>query len=162
METNIRVAKITDTDSLVELFINNLEKHSEYFSHGEMQMGLKLVAGKVSKRGINLWKKYAQNKIRNKDSKIFVYEDNNKITGFIIVEISEDGADPFGVICDLYVLPNNRTKGIGSSLFDIGIGWLRARGMKDFYLESGKDNHAAHAFFEKRGFGMVSHVYHKS
>ena len=41
----------------------------------------------------------------------------------------------------------------------VSIDWLRSCGVKDIYLESGKDNHAAHRFFEKRGFAHVSEIY---
>ena len=162
MEKNIRMANISDVNALTELFINNLKTHPEYISHGEMQMGVGLANGEVAPQGTEMWKKYIIEKIESDDSAVFVYEEMNTITGFTVVEIDDDGGDPFGVICDLYVLPDNRTKGLGTLLFDKGISWLKDKGMKELYLESGKDNHSAHAFFEKRGFAMVSHIYYCS
>ncbi|MDL2228081.1 GNAT family N-acetyltransferase [Bacteroidales bacterium OttesenSCG-928-K03] len=162
MEKNIRKANLNDIEVLTTLFINNLEKHPEYISHGEMQMGVALANGTVAPQGSAQWKKYIIQKIESKDSAVFVYEDNNQIIGFTVVEIDNDDGDPFGVICDLYVLPDSRTKGLGSLLFNTGMNWLSDKGMKEFYLESGKDNHSAHEFFERRGFKMISHIYYKS
>lgn len=39
------------------------------------------------------------------------------------------------------------------------IDWLHSKGIRDIFLESGKDNHAAHCYFEKRGFVHVSEIY---
>ncbi|MDR2085361.1 MAG: GNAT family N-acetyltransferase [Bacteroidales bacterium] len=161
MEKEIRKAKNEDVDFLTKLFINNLEKHPEYISHGEMQMGVGLANGKVASGGENQWKKYIIRKINSNDSEVFVSENNKEIIGFTVVEIDDDGGEPFGVICDLYVSPNHRTGGLGSLLFDSGMEWLKSRGITEFYLESGKDNHSAHAFFEKRGFNMVSQIFYK-
>ena len=47
----------------------------------------------------------------------------------------------------------------GDALLQTAIGWLRERGVSGIYLESGKDNHAAHRFFEKRGFTHISEIY---
>ena len=48
---------------------------------------------------------------------------------------------------------------LNKDAYSAAIDWLRSRGVKDIYLESGKDNHAAHRFFEKRGFAHVSEIY---
>ena len=162
MENNIRTATVEDADVLVDLFIGNLKKHSEYISHGEMQMGVGLANGDVAIHGAETWKKYIVQKIENSQSEVYVCETADAIEGFAVVEIDDDGGDPFGVLCDLYVLPDCRTKGLGSLLFDVGLSWLKGNGITEFYLESGKDNHSAHTFFEKRGFKMVSHIYYRS
>ncbi len=47
-------------------------------------------------------------------------------------------------------------------LLNAAIKWFKDRGIVSLYLESGKDNHSAHAFFEKRGFGMVSNIYSRN
>lgn len=162
MTQNIRIASYSDIHNLTELFWNNLSVNPEYISHGEIQMGVGDNEGKPALNGKEMWKKYISGKISDENSEVLIYSGNNNIDGFTVVAIEEDGAEPFGVVCDLYVKPGIRRKGIGNVLFESGLNWLRNKGMKDFYLESGKDNHSAHIFFEKRGFKMLSHIYHKS
>ena len=76
-----------------------------------------------------------------------------------MADIEEDGDAPFGMVCDVLVKEGCRSQGTGAALLQTAIDWLRSRGVKDIYLESGKDNHAAHRFFEKRGFAHVSEIY---
>ena len=84
---------------------------------------------------------------------------DGSIAGFCVLEDSEDGGDHFGVLCDILVNPDIRGRGIGSALLDAALGWFASRGLKDVYLESGKDNHPAHEFFMSKGFFKVSEVY---
>ena len=81
------------------------------------------------------------------------------IIGFTVAEIQEDGAEPFGMVCDVLVKEEYRGAGVGGTLLQTAIDWLRSKGVKDIYLESGKNNHAAHRFFENRGFCHVSEIY---
>ena len=85
--------------------------------------------------------------------------DEGEIVGFTVADIEEDGDAPFGMVCDVLVKEGCRSQGTGAALLQTAIDWLRSRGVKDIYLESGKDNHAAHRFFEKRGFAHVSEIY---
>ena len=158
---NLRKAVVYDVDVLAKLFIKNLKKHPEYISHGEIQMGVGTADGKVAPNASEMWKKYIVEKIERTEAEVFICEEGGGIIGFTVVEIDNDGGEPFGVICDLYVLPENRIKGLGSLLLNEGLSWLRSNGIKDFYLESGNSNVDAHIFFEKRGFSVVSHVYYK-
>jgi GNAT superfamily N-acetyltransferase len=48
---------------------------------------------------------------------------------------------------------------LGDTLLQTAISWLRSKGIREIYLESGKDNRNAHRFFEKRGFIHVSEMY---
>ena len=63
------------------------------------------------------------------------------------------------MVCDVLVKEDYRGHGTGDALLQTAIGWLRERGVSGIYLESGKDNHAAHRFFEKRGFTHISEIY---
>lgn len=76
-----------------------------------------------------------------------------------MTEITEDGAKPFGVICDVLVDESSRGAGTGSRLLETALEWLRGRGIGDVYLESGKNNTAAHEFFMHRGFVHVSDIF---
>jgi ribosomal protein S18 acetylase RimI-like enzyme len=52
-----------------------------------------------------------------------------------------------------------RRGGVGTALLQAALGWFKERGIKDVYLESGLNNHAAHEYFMRRGFVKVSEIY---
>lgn len=168
MSYNIRTSNYADIELLTTTFINNLKKHPEYISHGEIQMGVGLASHNAdnlfvavpSPSAEKMWRKYITNKIESDTAEVFIVEDKNgAILGFSVVDIEEDGADPFGMICDVLVLPEYRRTGIGSLLLKKDFEWLHSHHIKDVYLESGKDNHAAHAYFEHHKFEHVSNIY---
>lgn len=160
VDFKIKDAISADIDVLTEIFWDNLLLHPQYISHGEVQMGVATGLNTPACNGKEMWRKYISGKINSEDSHVFICRNyDSSILGFTVLSIEEDGADPFGVICDLLTLPQSRGKGIGGALLDAGREWFRGKGIKSLYLESGKDNHSAHAFFEKRGFRMLSHIY---
>ena len=81
------------------------------------------------------------------------------LLGFCVTEIMEDGADPFGMICDLLVKEDCRCGGVGTALMENALAWLRSKGVTEVYLESGMHNHSAHEYFIRRGFRKVSEIY---
>lgn len=68
---------------------------------------------------------------------------------------------PFATLQDMAVEPALRSSGVGATLLAFVEAEARRRGAKWVFLESGKHNHRAHAFFERHGFGEVSHVFMK-
>lgn len=162
----IRTASADDLMTLKDMFWSHISAHREYISHGELQMGvadMKVAGGKTeagpSPDGERYWMKYISGKFSSPDAEIFVAEEDGKITGFCVTEITEDGAKPFGVICDVLVDESSRGAGTGSRLLETALEWLRGRGIGDVYLESGKNNTAAHEFFMHRGFVHVSDIF---
>ena len=166
-DINIVPAMPDDAGALADMFYANLSSHSGYISHGEVQMGV----GKLSFDGEKyvpsvvpesrpLWHTYIMEHINADDMAVFkALLPDGSIAGFCVLEDSEDGGDHFGVLCDILVNPDIRGRGIGSALLDAALGWFASRGLKDVYLESGKDNHPAHEFFMSKGFFKVSEVY---
>jgi N-acetylglutamate synthase-like GNAT family acetyltransferase len=65
--------------------------------------------------------------------------------GFCVAEIEGNEDCRFGMVGDV--------------LLQTAVSWLRSKGIREIYLESGKDNRNAHRFFEKRGFIHVSEMY---
>ena len=63
------------------------------------------------------------------------------------------------MVGDVLVNRQCRGQGLGDTLLQTAVSWLRSKGIREIYLESGKDNHNAHRFFEKRGFIHVSEMY---
>jgi N-acetylglutamate synthase-like GNAT family acetyltransferase len=79
--------------------------------------------------------------------------------GFCAAYIEGDADARFGMVGDILVNPQCRGGGVGNTLLQTAIDWLHSKGIRDIFLESGKDNHNAHRYFEKRGFVHVSEIY---
>ena len=165
---HIREALPTDAALLQQTFIDHINAHPEYISHGEIQMGVGVAshtadgkfAGRPAPDAAVQWHAYISEKLRSDEAAVFVAEDESgQLLGFSVIDIEEDGAEPFGMLCDLLVLPESRSHGIGAALMQRDFEWFRQKGINDIYLESGRDNHHAHAFFERRGFEHVSNIY---
>lgn len=156
----ILIAQASDAPALADIFMGHLAAHPEYISHGEMQMGV-AVGEAIAPDGREKWMKYIHEHIEDSSfAEVWkAVSDEGEIIGFTVADIEEDGDAPFGMVCDVLVKEGCRSQGTGAALLQTAIDWLRSRGVKDIYLESGKDNHAAHRFFEKRGFAHVSEIY---
>ena len=164
----IRKAVMADAYRLQAAFLSHINAHPEYISHGEIQMGVGIAihtadgkfAGRPSTNAAEMWHKYITEHLDSDDAAVFVAEnDERQLLGFSVIDIEEDGADPFGMLCDLLVLSENRSQGIGTALMQNDFAWFKEKGIKDIYLESGRENHSAHAFFEHHGFEHVSNIY---
>ncbi len=163
----LEIAQLNDADALADIFWKHINVHPEYISHGEMQMGVG-VAGVTDNGGLygvpaadgrEKWMRYITEKMSSEDAAVYKAVSEGEIAGFCVADIEEDGDRPFGMVCDVLVKENHRGKGIGESLLEKAVGWLRMKGIKDIYLESGKDNASAHRFFEKRGFVHISEIF---
>ncbi|MBQ1218846.1 MAG: GNAT family N-acetyltransferase [Bacteroidales bacterium] len=170
-------ADYTDVSELVEMFWENISSAPEYISHGEIQMGMAKGPGELEDEDVakEVWTDYIMDKIERQDVEfnpedfdpdnlpaavlIYTSEEDDKILAFSVLELSEDGASAFGVICDMLVHPSKRGTGLGSQLLEKSKEWFRSLGIDEIYLESGLNNHSAHQFFEKKGFKPVSYVF---
>ena len=167
MDFQIFKAGVEDEKTLCDLFFEHIEKHTEYISHGEIQMGVgegHIDEGKFitspAPQGRSFLMKYIHGNITDPEgAAVYKAVADGEVIGFCVAEIMEDGADPFGMICDVLVRESARAKGTGTALLEKAIGWLRSKGIKDIYLESGLENHAAHEYFMRRGFVKVSEIY---
>lgn len=168
MTAAISKASFTDRERLADIFISHIDNHREYISHGEVQMGVGYVrTGKdglteviPTENGREMWLKYIDEKLSSPEAAIVLKATiGTEIAGFCVADIEEDGADPFGMVCDILVLDSHRGKGIGSALLNQALDWLRSKNVNGIYLESGKDNHAAHEFFRHKGFSKVSEIF---
>lgn len=175
---NWRSAGLKDVEALADLFWSNISAAPAYISHGEMQMGVAVEPGVLAENGKEQWVRYIIEKIEGQylpkeklPSAVLICslpqeeEDSpqlrscNSIDAFCVLEISEDGAAPFGIICDMLVSPRLRGRGLGGKLLDKAMEWFTLMGITDVYLESGVENHSAHGFFESKGFKTVSHIF---
>lgn len=164
----IKEALAADAHMLADLFIGYIDTHREYISHGEIQMGVGegrieegILVAAPARLARAKWMKYIDAHIADKDtSNVWkALDQDGGLAGFCVADIQEDGDEPFGMVCDVLVKEEYRGAGVGGALLQTAIDWLRSKGVKDIYLESGKNNHAAHRFFENRGFCHVSEIY---
>ncbi|MDO4735707.1 MAG: GNAT family N-acetyltransferase [Bacteroidia bacterium] len=175
-------ADYTDVSELVELFWENISNAPEYISHGEIQMGMAKGPGELEDQETakEVWTDYILSKIDrqtveydaenfdpdNLPAAVLLYTstteqspDQEQILAFAVLELSEDGASPFGVICDMLVHPSKRGTGLGAQLLEKSKEWFMSMGIDEIYLESGLNNHSAHEFFEKKGFKPISYIF---
>lgn len=165
----VRPAALVDKEALADLFYAHLAENAEYISHGEMQMGIghlvfngEEYVPELEADSRCLWLAYIEEHIAAEGMAVYKAEDSTgKLLGFCVLETDSDGGEPFGVLCDILVNADVRGNGVGGRLFSAAESWFKQKGLKDVYLESGKNNHNAHAFFMRRGFMKVSEVYYK-
>ena len=164
----IKPASTADTQALADLFIGHITAHPEYISHGELQMGVgeEFVRDGcfITRPAPDAREKWIRSLLSqmNDDSVSHVWkavDAEGSIMGFCVADIIDNEDYAFGMVGDVLVHPQSRGSGLGNTLLQTAISWLRSKGMQDIYLESGKDNHNAHRFFEKRGFVHVSEIY---
>ena len=95
-EINIIPAQPDDAESLMQMFYANLETHSGYISHGEVQMGVgKLTfdgekyVPSVVRESRDLWLIYIKEHISSDDKAVFkAVSDDGAILGFCVLEDS--------------------------------------------------------------------------
>lgn len=168
MDYSIVKASEEDVQALAGLFLGHIRKHKEYISHGEIQMGVgvghftdgQLVA-EPAPEAERMWKKYITANISDDEGALVckAVSADGRIMGFVVAEIQEDGAAPFGMLCDLLVEDGCRAQGTGTALLEHALAWFRSKGISDIYLESGLNNHSAHEYFRRRGFVKVSEIF---
>lgn len=169
-EVHIRIvsASAEDASALADLFIGHITAHPEYISHGEIQMGV----GEgyvqddrlITRPAPDAREKWIRAMLfqMSDDAVSHVWkavDDNGTLMGFCAAYIVEDANVRFGMVGDILVNTQCRGGGVGNTLLQTAIDWLHSKGIRDIFLESGKDNHAAHCYFEKRGFVHVSEIY---
>lgn len=160
-------AAVDDEQTLCEMFLKHITAHPEYISHGEIQMGVGegefedgVLVARPSARARECWMRYIHGDMTADDAAVFkAVSTTGDIIGFTVAEIQEDGAEPFGMVCDVLVDESLRCGGVGTALLQSALGWFREMGIKDIYLESGLNNHSAHEYFMRRGFVKVSEIY---
>ena len=81
----------------------------------------------------------------NSKSKIFYYESNNKILGFVVVNFNSD----FDEIITIAVDKIFQRKKIGKILLEYIINYFKSK--KDLYLEVAKNNYQAINFYKSNG-----------
>jgi len=90
----------------------------------------------------------------DKHYRLFVYEENGKIIGVIVVQQDYLMLDVF----NLYVDIEHRGKAIGRTLLNFAEEYARKKKLHGVKLETGKDNKEAQSFYLKCGYQKVGKV----
>ena len=168
MHIRIVSATAADAAALADLFIGHITAHPEYISHGELQMGVGegfVQDGRlVTRPAPDAREKWMSSMLyqMSDDSLSHVWkavDDTGTLMGFCAAYIVGDAGIRFGMVGDILVNSQCRGGGVGNTLLQTAIDWFHSKGIQDIFLESGKDNHSAHRYFEKRGFVHVSEIY---
>jgi len=132
---NIREVKTSDLDQLSILF-------NSY----------RIFYGKES--NIDISKKFLESRISNKDSKMFICEVNNILTGFVQLYplFSSVRVSKYWLLNDLFIDSEFRGKGYSKLLIDRAKEHVLESGACGMMLETEKSNKIGNSLYPKTGF----------
>ncbi|MGO4714854.1 GNAT family N-acetyltransferase [Bradyrhizobium sp. 2TAF24] len=149
----------SSVDDLARFFADNIT--SSYISHSELQFGRADAVGRWSPRLAQILRSEIGERVgvaAMPDRKVAAAYVEGKLAGIAFVAFTEDVPHPFVVVEDIAIARHLRGHGIGQGFLDWIFARAKGRGIRRAYLESGKDNHDAHHFFERNRFEQVSIV----
>tara|TARA_X000000950_G_C13676410_1_gene562106 strand:+ start:344 stop:787 length:444 start_codon:yes stop_codon:yes gene_type:complete len=132
---NIREAEKSDLDQLSKLFDS-----------------YRMFYGKES--NIDISKKFLESRFNNKDSKVFICEVNNILTGFVQLYplFSSTRVSKYWLLNDLYVDSEYRSKGYSKLLIDKAKELVKESNACGMMLETEKSNKIGNSLYPKTGF----------
>ena len=129
-----------------------------YISHGEIQTGLSRDTENWSPELGDLYAEDFTDLGSDRDL-LLARDRGGAMVGIAVLAWEETPRRRFAVLEDMAVAPEQRSHGIGALLIDAVQNRVKERGVEWLFLESGVRNDRAHAFFERCGFIMTSHVF---
>jgi GNAT superfamily N-acetyltransferase len=159
---------VARASELADFFVANVGQ--EYISHSEMQGPRALSPTEWAPELPALLRHEIEPRLHDTATRapaptsrpVAVAEWNGAIVGLALVTFAGGAPIPFAVIEDLVVGASYRSRGVGKAVMDWIAAEALARGIARLFLESGKDNHRAHEFFEREGFETCSIVMMRS
>lgn len=148
-------------EAVARFFARTIGGDARYISHGEIQGGL-------SDDGV-AWRDDLEDRFvedlrdPGADTGLLVARAaDGALAGAAIVEWHVTRRTRFAILADLSIQPARRSAGLGARMVAEIECEARRRDMQWIFLESGKDNLRAHAFFERHAFHEISHVFGKA
>ena len=96
---------------------------------------------------------------KEKDFGVLVAEEDEKVVGYIVVEVDRVRSEIFGFrwgqITSLAVDPDCHGRGIGSALIAAGLDWLKDKDVKYAEVLTDQNNIAAIRAYEKNDFRVI-------
>jgi GNAT superfamily N-acetyltransferase len=157
----VRLAWETSAEARKEaarFFADVISLDRAYISHGEIQGGLSVDGETWSPDLPSLFAADLQ-ELDASTGLATARNDAGALMGAALVAWVDDERVRFAVLEDLAVTPDQRSHGVGAKLESFVRAEAVRRGCSWVFLESGKDNRRAHAFFERAGYHEVSHVF---
>ncbi|GEN69746.1 MULTISPECIES: GNAT family N-acetyltransferase [Chryseobacterium] len=104
--------------------------------------------------------KFLQERLENKDSEIFVAEENSELTGFVQLYplFSSTRMQRYWLLNDLYVNENHRGKGYSKALIEASKELCRSSKACGILLETGKSNDIGNQLYPACGFELYDSV----
>jgi GNAT superfamily N-acetyltransferase len=148
-----------EIDRLAKFFADNVTQ--SYISHSELQFGRaeapdKWIDGLAAKFRAEIAERVPCKE--RAELRVASAHDDDELVGMAYVTFNHAVPIPFIVLEDIVVEGHKRGSGIGQAILDWVFAQARQEGIERAFLESGKDNHDAHHFFERNGFHQVSIV----
>jgi ribosomal protein S18 acetylase RimI-like enzyme len=155
----LRWASPDDLPDAADFMARTISLDVRYISHGEIQGGL-------SRDGL-AWVDDLPTRMREDFANpgphrrvLLAFLDDALVGASVVLEHQDDRVH-YMVTEDVAVAPEARSAGIGGKMMDVIEADARAKGCQWAFLESGLDNEAAHAFFQRRGYRPLSKVFAK-
>jgi len=158
METKIKiniVKKVSEAKTFVDFFIANTTP--VYISYGELQCKR---AKSPTEWSDNLYKVLLsefKSAIKSTKYSLIKVELGSEIIAMALINFDKD----YAILEDGIVKQEYRSKGVGKEMLNYVEAYLKKKGIKKIFLESGIFNMKAHNFFEVNGYKVVSKVFYK-
>jgi ribosomal protein S18 acetylase RimI-like enzyme len=101
------------------------------------------------------WIEWARESAESEAQAMFLAWDDEQAVGIAGTYLDEDGRR---VVIAMWVRPAHRGLGVGRRLLDAVVGWVRARGAHEIYLDVADGNDAARGLYETYGFAETGVV----
>lgn len=133
---NYRIAELKDTEELDNLLSLLIKDEKENYDNTIESTEVK---------------DYYKNMIIRENNIIYLCKKENKIIGYVFVKTPENVA----IINALYVLPEERGKGIASNLLKLAINWIKEKNIKTVEISVLSKNTKAKELYKKCGFNEI-------
>jgi GNAT superfamily N-acetyltransferase len=148
-----------EIDRLAEFFARNVTQ--SYISHSELQFGRAEAPDKWIDNLVAKFRTEIAERVPcapGATLRVASAYSSDELIGIAYVTFNTSVPIAFMVLEDIVVDRAQRGSGFGQTILDWVFAQGRREGIKRAFLESGKDNHDAHHFFERNGFHQVSIV----
>ena len=145
----VRSGRRDDAEAAARLWVQSAEEHTLYDD-----------VYATSPDAEKIMRRFLADLYSNSHSCLFVAEEGGKVVGFLAGELRE-GSPAFepktwAVVEDVYVLPDYRSQGIGSLLFEEFQNWANEKDTDGISLQVAIKNVRARKFYENLGLREVS------
>lgn len=142
----LRSATRRDRETIHRMSLDLLEEH-------RLTYGSDVVRGRRTERYVS---KLVGSHIRK--GAVIVAERGGQVVGFVLLSQARftlGTVRPTGSITDIYVVPDERGRGVGGRMLTAGLAWLRSQGYQRVVLNVAAGN-AARNLYERMGFTTFS------